>query len=139
MRELTPEPLAVGAMRRGGCLTLPPVRVVGVRQVKRLLPIFVLCAGAAVPWSTMAQSSDIFLCVDDQGNKSFQNVGSGKGCKRVDVGPGAVATRAAAACEPGHPTGGGGSGHRLPAAFPRVDRDTSARATAIGGASSRTN
>jgi hypothetical protein len=89
--------------------------------VKRLLPIFVLCAGAALPWSTMAQSSDIFLCVDDQGNKSFQNVGSGKGCKRVDVGP--VLSLPA----PRHRGAQPAVDERVtvsPAAFPRVDRDT---------------
>lgn len=92
--------------------------------MKRLLPVFVLCVGAAVPWSTMAQSSDIFLCVDDQGNKSFQNVGSGKGCKRVDVGP--VLSLPA----PRQPANRGtrpAVEERVtvsPAAFPRVDRDT---------------
>jgi len=39
------------------------------------------------PWAAQAQSGDIFMCVDDQGNKSFQNVGTAKGCKRMDVGP----------------------------------------------------
>jgi S1-C subfamily serine protease len=41
-----------------------------------------LASGAA-----LAQSSEIFLCVDEQGNKRFETVGSGKDCKRIDVGP----------------------------------------------------
>ena len=46
-----------------------------------------LSFGVAAPWAALAQSSDIYLCIDEQGNKSYQNVGSGKGCKRMDVGP----------------------------------------------------
>ena len=47
-----------------------------------------MAVGALAPLTALAQSSDtIFMCVDDQGNKSFQNVGSAKGCKRLDVGP----------------------------------------------------
>lgn len=29
--------------------------------------------------------SDVFLCVDAQGNKEYRNTGSTKGCKRVDL------------------------------------------------------
>jgi hypothetical protein len=93
--------------------------------VKTTLPGFVLWVGVAVSWSTHAQSSDIFMCVDEQGNKSFQNVGSGKGCKRVDVGPvlSVPASR--------QPAARGGVQPAVeerasvsPASFPRVDRDT---------------
>jgi hypothetical protein len=93
-------------------------------RVKRLLPIVVLWAGAGASWSAMAQSSDIFLCVDEQGNKSFQNVGSGKGCKRVDVGP------VLSVPAPRQPTNRGSQpvaedrASVSPASFPRVDRDT---------------
>jgi hypothetical protein len=84
-----------------------------------------LTFGVAAPWAAFAQSSDIFLCVDDQGNKSYQNVGNGKGCKRVDVGPvlSMPATRLPAgrsAMQPAVEERASVS----PASFPRVDRDT---------------
>jgi hypothetical protein len=93
--------------------------------VKTTLPGFVLWVGMAVSWSTHAQSSDIFMCVDDQGNKSFQNVGSGKGCKRVDVGPvlSVPATRQPAARGSVLPAVEERASVS-PASFPRVDRDT---------------
>ena len=84
-----------------------------------------LSFGVAAPWAALAQSSDIYLCVDDQGNKSYQNVGSGKGCKRVDVGP--VLSMPA----PRQPAGRSAMQPAVeerasvsPASFPRVDRDT---------------
>jgi hypothetical protein len=72
----------------------------------------------------MAQSSDIFLCVDDQGNKSFQNVGSGKGCKRVDVGPVLSLPAPRQPANRGTQPAGEDRVTVSPAAFPRVDRDT---------------
>lgn len=89
------------------------------------MPGFVLWVGVAVSWSTHAQSSDIFMCVDEQGNKSFQNVGNGKGCKRVDVGPvlSVPATRQPAARGSVQPAVEERASVS-PASFPRVDRDT---------------
>lgn len=88
------------------------------------MPGFLLCVGVAVSCAAQAQSSDIFMCVDEQGNKSFQNVGSGKGCKRVDVGPvlSVPATRqpARSSVQPAVEERASVS----PASFPRVDRDT---------------
>jgi hypothetical protein len=84
-----------------------------------------LSFGVAAPWAAFAQSSEIYLCVDEQGNKSYQNVGSGKGCKRVDVGPvlSMPAPRVPAgrsAVQPAVEARASVS----PASFPRVDRDT---------------
>jgi hypothetical protein len=82
-----------------------------------------LLAGLLASAPAFAQSSEIFMCVDEQGNKSFQNVGSAKGCKRMDVGPvlsvpapRQPAARAGAVAEP--------RATASPASFPRVDRDT---------------
>lgn len=79
------------------------------------------CVAATLP-SSARSASDIFLCVDADGKKTFQNVGEGKGCKRMDMGPvlsvpapRMPAPRAAAAQD------------RVtvsPANFPRIDRDT---------------
>ena len=84
-----------------------------------------LSFGVAAPWAALAQSSDIFLCVDEQGNKSYQNVGSGKGCKRVDVGP--VLSMPAPRLPAGRSAMQPAVEERAsvsPASFPRVDRDT---------------
>ena len=48
--------------------------------MNRLALMLVSTAFAAASLPTPAVASDIFLCVDADGNKVFQNVGSGKGC-----------------------------------------------------------
>lgn len=87
------------------------------------LKVLLLSLGMAAPWA--AQSSDIYLCVDEQGNKSFQNVGNSKGCKRMDVGPvlSLPAPRLPAARSPVQPAVEERA-TASPASFPRVDRDT---------------
>ena len=84
-----------------------------------------LSFGVAAPWAALAQSSEIYLCIDEQGNKSYQNVGSGKGCKRVDVGP--VLSMPAPRLPAGRSAMQPAVEERAsvsPASFPRVDRDT---------------
>jgi hypothetical protein len=87
--------------------------------VKILALIAVTAACAAASLAARAQSSDIFVCVDAEGNKTFQNIGSAKGCKRMDTGPllTVPATRVPQRA----------SEDRIsvsPASFPRVDRET---------------
>ena len=48
-----------------------------------LIAVSMTCA---VPLAAAAQA-DIFVCVDAEGNKTFQNIGNAKGCKRMDTGP----------------------------------------------------
>jgi hypothetical protein len=93
--------------------------------LKRIVSSVLLSFGVAAPWAASAQPSEIYLCIDEQGNKSYQNVGSGKGCKRVDVGP--VLSMPA----PRQPAGRSSMQPAVeerasvsPASFPRVDRDT---------------
>lgn len=31
--------------------------------------------------------SEIFLCVDEHGNRTYQNVGTGKGCRKIELQP----------------------------------------------------
>ncbi|HQR55259.1 MAG TPA: DUF4124 domain-containing protein [Burkholderiaceae bacterium] len=84
-----------------------------------------LSFGVAAPWAAFAQSSEIYMCIDEQGNKSYQNVGSGKGCKRVDVGP--VLSMPAPRLPAGRSAMQPAVEERAsvsPASFPRVDRDT---------------
>lgn len=86
--------------------------------MKRFMACAAFAVAGATPCAALAQSSDIFMCVDDQGNKSFQNVGSGKGCKRMDVGP--VLSLPASRM----PRAADDRASASPAAFPKIDRDT---------------
>jgi hypothetical protein len=91
--------------------------------VNRLALMLVSTAFAAASLPTPTAASDIFLCVDADGNKVFQNVGSGKGCKRLDVGP-VLSVPAPRIQQQRAP---GAAEDRVtvsPANFPRVDRDT---------------
>jgi hypothetical protein len=93
--------------------------------MQRFLRSAVIAIGALAPLAALAQSSDtIFMCVDDQGNKSFQNVGSAKGCKRLDVGP--VLSVPASRLPAGRNAAPSADDRATvsPASFPRVDRDT---------------
>jgi hypothetical protein len=86
-----------------------------------LMLVSTACAAASLP--TPAVASDIFMCVDADGNKVFQNVGSGKGCKRMDVGP--VLSVPASRVPQQRASGTGEDRVTVsPASFPRVDRDT---------------
>jgi hypothetical protein len=73
-----------------------------------------LAAGAALA------GSDIYLCQDAEGRKTYQNTGAGKGCTRLDVprvltvpAPRQQAARVPAEARP-----------ISPASFPRVDSQT---------------
>lgn len=84
--------------------------------MKQLLML--VAATLAVP-AALAQS-DIFVCEDAEGRKTYQNTGIGKGCKRLDIQPlvsvPAPRLPAARAAEPPRRV--------VPANFPRVDEAT---------------
>jgi len=74
---------------------------------------------AASPLAALA-SSDIFVCQDADGRKTYQNTGAGRGCARLDIqptlsvpGPRQQTARATADARP-----------ISPASFPRVDSQT---------------
>lgn len=48
------------------------------------LPIFTIVLASLTIHTAHAQS-DVFLCVDDHGNKEYKNIGTTKGCKRIDL------------------------------------------------------
>jgi hypothetical protein len=78
----------------------------------------------AAPAAALA-SSDIFVCQDAQGRKTYQNTGGGRGCTRLDVQPALTVPAprqpaARASAEPRPVVTGAGS----PANFPRVDSQT---------------
>ncbi|MGZ8992997.1 MAG: DUF4124 domain-containing protein [Burkholderiaceae bacterium] len=84
---------------------------------------FVSCA--LLSTGALAQSSDIFVCTDEQGQKVFQNTGNVKSCKRMDVQP--ILTVPASRV-PQVRSGGQVSVEQRasvsPASFPRVDGET---------------
>jgi hypothetical protein len=90
--------------------------------LKRLALIILSSVSAVAPLAARAQSSDIFMCVDADGQKTFQNVGTGPGCKRMDVGP--VLTVPAPRIQQRAPREASGRVTVSPANFPRVDRET---------------
>lgn len=53
-------------------------------DMRSLMPAFVLLLAQGIAF---AAPSDVYLCVDEHGNKSFKNEDSGKGCRKVDAGP----------------------------------------------------
>jgi hypothetical protein len=83
---------------------------------------FISCA--LLSTGALAQSSDIFVCVDEHGQKVFQNTGNVKSCKRLDVQP--ILTLPASRV-PQARSGVQPAVERAsvsPASFPRVDGDT---------------
>ncbi|MDL1860530.1 DUF4124 domain-containing protein [Betaproteobacteria bacterium PRO7] len=81
-----------------------------------------LCT-AGVPASALAQS-DIFVCVDEQGRKTYQNVGAPKGCKKVDVQPILTVPAPKLPARPNSSPSANESRAVTPASFPRVDGET---------------
>jgi hypothetical protein len=74
---------------------------------------------AAAPLAALA-ASDIFVCQDADGRKTYQNTGAGRGCTRLDIQP------TLSVPGPRHQTGRAPSEARpiSPASFPRVDSQT---------------
>lgn len=79
--------------------------------------LLILVTAATLPVPVAAQS-DIFVCVDENGQKTFQNTGNVKGCKRMDVQP--ILTVPA----PRQPRAAADRPAVSPASFPRIDRET---------------
>jgi hypothetical protein len=77
--------------------------------------------GTALP-AAAQQSDAIWACVDDQGHKIFQNVGSGRGCRRID---GLIATvPGTSSAPPAQSVSPSGTRGVSPANFPRIDQNT---------------
>jgi hypothetical protein len=84
---------------------------------------FISCA--LLSTGALAQSSDIFVCVDEHGQKVFQNTGNVKSCKRLDVQPiltlpASRVPQARSGVQPAVEQRASVS----PTSFPRVDGDT---------------
>jgi hypothetical protein len=83
-------------------------------------PLLAVLAAVVAASPLAAAASDIFVCQDADGRKTYQNTGTGKGCTRLDIQPAVSMTaprqtqaRAATEARP-----------ISPASFPRVDTQT---------------
>ncbi len=63
--------------------------------------------------------AEVYLCVDENGNKEYKNTGATKGCKKVEL-PG-ITTIPAPVRKPGPMQS---AEAKSPSDFPKVDRDT---------------
>lgn len=70
----------------------------------------------------VAAQSDVYICIDDNGNKEYKNTGITKGCKRVDL-PG-ITTVPAPAKKAVTQTASIKPAPNTPSDFPKVDSDT---------------
>jgi hypothetical protein len=77
----------------------------------------------AIPAGALAQS-DIYVCVDEQGRKTYQNVGAPKGCKKVDVQPILTVPAPKLPVRPNGSPSANEARAATPANFPRVDGET---------------
>ena len=66
-------------------------------------------------------SSDIYVCVDADGRKTYQNTGAGKGCTKLEVQPALIVP---APRQPPRQAAAAESRPISPASFPRVDAQT---------------
>ncbi len=91
----------------------------------RLASVLGFISGALVSTGALAQSSDIFVCVGENGEKQFTNTGNVKTCKRMDVQP--ILTLPASRVPQSRNGVQPAVEQRAsvsPASFPRVDGDT---------------
>lgn len=90
----------------------------------RFLALISLSLLSSLLSATAFAQTDIFLCTDDAGRKTFQNTGAGKGCKRLDVQP--LVTVPAPRSQPG--SAGNpvrpAVDQRAASSFPRVEAET---------------
>ena len=88
----------------------------------RLLVLSAALLGSSLLGPMARAQGEIFMCIDDEGRKTFTNTGNTKGCKRQDVGP---VTTVPAPRQPARSVASTGMDQRAtPANYPRVDGDT---------------
>jgi hypothetical protein len=88
----------------------------------RLLAVSAALLGTSLLGPLARAQNEIFLCVDEEGRKTFTNTGTTKGCKRQDVGP--VMTVPAPRVPARNVTANNVEQRATPANYPRVDGET---------------
>lgn len=84
----------------------------------RLLAVSAALLGTSLLGPLARAQNEIFLCVDDEGRKTFTNTGTTKGCKRQDVGP---VTTVPAPRVPARNVTANSDQRATPANYPRAD------------------
>lgn len=77
--------------------------------------VILLFSAVAIPALPAFAQSEVYLCVDSNGNREYKNTGATKGCKRIDL-PGVTTVPAATAKKPAPQTASA-----KPSDFPRVN------------------
>lgn len=77
--------------------------------------VILLFSAAAIPALPAFAQSEVYLCVDSNGNREYKNTGATKGCKRIDL-PGVTTVPAATAKKTAPQTASA-----KPSDFPRVN------------------
>lgn len=77
--------------------------------------VILLFSAAAIPALPAFAQSEVYLCVDSNGNREYKNTGATKGCKRIDL-PGVTTVPAATPKKPAPQTASA-----KPSDFPRVN------------------
>ena len=106
------------------CRTLGTAFVrVDLAMKLRLLAISAALLGTSLLGPIARAQNEIYLCVDDEGRKTYTNTGNTKGCKRQEVAP--VTTVPAPRVPPRSNVVANGVEQRAtPANYPRVDGET---------------
>lgn len=100
---------------------------------RRLLTLSAVLLGSALLGPVARAQTEIFVCTDDDGRKTYVNTGNTKGCKRMDSGP--IVTvpaprmpqRSVASSATGgnsEPRASGTLERATPANYPRVEAET---------------
>jgi hypothetical protein len=77
--------------------------------------VILLFSAVAIPALPAFAQSEVYLCVDSNGNREYKNTGATKGCKRIDL-PGVTTVPAATVKKPAPQTASA-----KPSDFPRVN------------------
>ncbi|MDO9422519.1 MAG: DUF4124 domain-containing protein [Herminiimonas sp.] len=77
--------------------------------------VILLFSAAAIPALPAFAQSEVYLCVDSNGNREYKNTGATKGCKRIDL-PGVTTVPATTPKKPAPQTASA-----KPSDFPRVN------------------
>ena len=85
--------------------------------MKRLIPGMLIIAAFSASIGSVHAESDVYVCIDEHGNKEYKNTGDIKGCKKVNL-PALTVTA------PVRPESANKPQPATPSDFPKVDGGT---------------
>jgi len=89
-------------------------------RTREIVALTALLGSSLLSTAARAQG-DLFLCVDDEGRKTYTNTGNTKGCTRQEISP---VTTVPAPRLPSRSVAANGAERATPANYPRVDGET---------------